>query len=46
MIAGAVGWFLRSGSEREENNAAVTPAPVAADIPAIMAKVVFDMVII
>lgn len=30
-------------SEREEKIAAVVAAPVAAEIPAIMAKVVFDM---
>ena len=33
-------------SERDEYNAAVAAAPVAAEMPAMMASVVFDMVAI
>ena len=38
----AVGGFLRSG--RDEKIAAVAAAPVAAEMPAMMARVVLDMV--
>ena len=40
---GTVGGSLRS--ERDENMAAVAAAPVAAETPAMMARVVLDIVV-
>ena len=43
MAAVGVGWSETLRSRRDEKNAAEAAAPVAADTPAMMAKVVFDI---